>query len=245
MAVRLLGSVALAVNIAMLLLPQPLRAGGPRTIAGTSYFDPAVKGTPLTWSQGVVSYYTDRGNLSPLLPGASADAFVASAFSRWTSIPTAAVSAIRAGQLAEDVSGANVSAAGGTITLPADVLPSATNVPLAVVYDADGSVTNALLGQGAGGADSCFSDAAYGGVDSFSTDAHLQHALVVLNGVCAQTSAQLPDVEYRLVRVLGGVLGLDWSQMNLNVFTRSPAPTSADYAGLTHLLSRCRPASHG
>jgi hypothetical protein len=131
------------------------------------------------------------------------------------------------------VSGANVSAAGGTITLPADILPSATNFPLAVVYDADGSVTDALLGQGAGGADSCFSNAAYGGVDSFSTDAHLQHAVVILNGVCAQTSAQLPDVEYRLVRVLGGVLGLDWSQMNLNVFTRSPAPTSADYAGLT------------
>ncbi|MGA9800270.1 MAG: IPT/TIG domain-containing protein [Terriglobales bacterium] len=233
MAVRFLGSVALALSIAILLWPQPLRAGGPRTIAGTSYFDPAVKGTPLTWSQGVVSYYTDRGNLSPLLPGASADAFVATAFSRWTSISTAAVSAIRAGQLAEDVSGANVSAAGGTVTLPADILPSATNFPLAVVYDADGSVTNALLGEGAGGADSCFSNAAYGGVDSFSSDAHLQHALVILNGVCAQTSAQLPDVEYRLVRVLGRVLGLDWSQMNLNVFTRSPAPTSADYAGLT------------
>jgi hypothetical protein len=68
MAVRFLGSVALAVSIAMLLLPQPLRAGGPRTIAGTSYFDPAVKGTPLTWSQGVVTYYTDRGNLSPRCP---------------------------------------------------------------------------------------------------------------------------------------------------------------------------------
>ena len=57
---------ALAAGIAMLIsVPQALRAGGPRTIAGTSYFDPAVTGAPLTWSQGVVSYYTDRGNLSP------------------------------------------------------------------------------------------------------------------------------------------------------------------------------------
>ncbi len=219
--------------VALLLAPQLLRAGGPRTIAGTSYFDPAVKGTPLTWSHGMISYYTDRGNLSPALPGASADAFVADAFSRWTSIATAAVSALRAGQLPQDVSGANVGRSGGIITLPADILPSASNFPVAIVYDADGAVTNALLGQGAGGASSCFSNAAYGGVDSFSTDGHLQHALVILNGVCAQTSVQLPDLKYRLVRVLGRVLGLDWSQMNVNVFTRSPAPTSADYAGLT------------
>ncbi len=126
-----------------------------------------------------------------------------------------------------------MSAAGGIITLPADIQPSANNFPVAIVYDADGSVTNALLGQGAGSAGSCFTNAAYGGVDSFSTDAHLLHALVILNGICAQTSTQLPDMKYRLVRVLGRVLGLDWSQMNLNVFTHSPAPTSSDYAGLT------------
>ncbi|MGH9505004.1 MAG: IPT/TIG domain-containing protein [Terriglobales bacterium] len=217
----------------MLVLPQPVRAGGPRTIAGTSYFDPAVKGNPLTWNHGVVTYYTDQGNLSPVLPGASADAFVADAFSRWTTIATAAVSAVRGGQLAEDVSGSNVSPVGGIIILPTDIRPAATNLPVAIVYDADGAVTNALLGQGAGSASSCFSNAAYGGVDNFSSDAHLLHALVVLNGVCAQTSTQLPDMKYRLVRVLGRLLGLDWSQLNINVFTRSPAPAPADYAGLT------------
>ena len=233
MAIRFFSWAARTAGIVVLLAsPQLLCGGGPHTIAGASYFDPAVKGTPLTWSQGVVRYYTDRGNLSPLLPGASADAFVADAFSRWTSISTAAVSAARAGQLAEDVSGTNVGVSGGVMALPADVLPAASSFPVAVVYDADGSVTNALLGQGAGSASSCFSNAVYGGVDSFSTDGHLQHALVIVNGVCAQTSAQLPDVKYRLVRVLGRVLGLDWSQVNLNVFTRNPAPTSADYAGL-------------
>jgi hypothetical protein len=54
---------------------------------------------------------------------------------------------------------------------------------------------------------------------------------VVINGNCAQTSSELPDVEYRLVRVLGRVLGLDWSQLNLNVLTGAPPPTSDDYAG--------------
>ena len=54
---------------------------------------------------------------------------------------------------------------------------------------------------------------------------------MVINGQCALQSSQLTDVEYRLVRVLGNVLGLGWSQMNLNVITRNPQPTSADYAG--------------
>jgi hypothetical protein len=100
-----------------------------------------------------------------------------------------------------------------------------------IVYDADGSVTDALLGQGAGASASCFNNAAYGGVDNFGADAHFLHALVILNGNCAQSSAQLPDMEYRLVRVLGRVLGLDWSQLNLNVITGSPRATAADYTG--------------
>jgi hypothetical protein len=75
--------------------------------------------------------------------------------------------------------------------LPADILPSAVNLPVAIVYDADGAVTDALLGQGAGSASACFDNAAYGGVDSFSTDTHLLHALVILNGMCAQTSQLL------------------------------------------------------
>ena len=37
-----------------------------------------------------------------------------------------------------------------------------------------------------------------------------------MNGNCAATSAQLPDVKYHLVRVLGRVLGLGWSQTTLN-----------------------------
>ena len=105
----------LAITRGIIVLTVLARAGGPEYVAGTSYFDPAVKGVPLTWAQGAINYYTDRGNLSPLLPGASADAFVANAFRRWTSIPTAAVIAHRAGQLGEDVSGLNVNATGGIL----------------------------------------------------------------------------------------------------------------------------------
>ncbi|HEY1262872.1 MAG TPA: hypothetical protein VGF06_05060 [Terriglobales bacterium] len=216
---------ALARGAAVLgILASAAHAGGPSYVAGASFFDPATKGSPLTWVEGAVSYYTDRGDLSPALPGPAADAFVADAFSRWTSLPMAAISATRVGQLDEDVSGANVFMnADGTISSPTDILPEAAK-PAAVVYDRDGQVTNALLGQGAGSVALCFTNAVFGGPDKLTADAHLAHALVVMNGNCAANAAQLTDVKYRLVRVLGRVFGLDWSQANLN-------PSAQDYGG--------------
>ena len=50
----------------------------------------------IVWAQGTINYYTDRGDLSLLLPGASADAFVATAFATWASVPTAAIAATAA-----------------------------------------------------------------------------------------------------------------------------------------------------
>lgn len=71
----------------------------------------------------------------------------------------------------------------------------------------------------------------YGGLDNFGTNANFLHGLVVINGQCALQSSQLTDVEYRLVRVLGRILGLGWSQLNLNVITGQPPATSDDFAG--------------
>lgn len=207
-------------------------AGGPLKVAGVSGFNAGAAGTPLTWAQGAVQYYTDQGDLSPVLPQAQANALVAEAFQSWTSVTTAALSATRAGQLDENVSGDNVVFIDyGQVNMPADIEPTALAKPVAIVYDQDGKVTDALLGQGAGGADMCASNAVYGGPDNYSADAHLAHALVVLNGNCAPNSGALPDLKYHLIRVLGRVLGLDWTDLNSNVFTRRPYPTSDDYLG--------------
>src|SRR5450755_4099250 len=84
----------LGITTILISLPQAALSGGPKYVAGTSYFNSGTAGTPLTWSQGLVNYYTDRGNLSAILPGASADAFVADAWSQWASITTVAVSAV-------------------------------------------------------------------------------------------------------------------------------------------------------
>ena len=216
----------------VLQLASVARAGGPAYVAGASYFDPSTMGSPVTWAQGTISYYTDRGDLSTVLPGISADTFVANAFGMWTSIPTAAVSATHSGQLAEDVSGPNLTIVNGAITAPADLAPTAIALPVGIVYDQDGSVTDALLGAGASNSAYCAENAAFGGIDNLGTNAHFQHALIILNGNCAQSSSQLPDLQYHLVRVIGRVLGLDWSQANLNVVTGTPAPSYADVAGL-------------
>ena len=190
---RLLLMIALI--IALVRLAQ---AGGPKYIAGVSYFNSGTVGTPLTWPGGVINYYTDQGDLSSFFPGPSADALVADSFSQWTSVSTAAISAVHSGQLAENVSGANVyENPDGSISMPADIQPSATGTPLGVVYDEDGSVTDAFLGQGAGDESECFSNAVFGWIDNFATDAYFAHALVVINGNCAQTSSQQNDVEYR------------------------------------------------
>jgi hypothetical protein len=222
----------LAAAVAIVFFFAPLaRAGGPEFVAGATYFDSSMTGQPLVWPLGQVSYYTDQGDLSPILPNASANALVADAFSQWTSVSTAALAVTAAGQLAEDVNSANVTRSNGVLNIPIDIQPLATTTPLGVVYDLDGSVTSALLGSGAGDPSQCFSNAVFGGVDNYNQLAAFEHALVVINGQCAQQSSQLTDIEYRLVRMLGSVLGVGWSQLNLNVITGNPRPTSDDYAG--------------
>ena len=214
--------------LALALMCGPAaHAGGPLYVAGSG-LNSGLAGTPLTWSNGQISYSTDQGDLSPILRQSAANAFVADAFSRWTSVSTAALSATRAGQLDQDVSGANVTLAGTVLTMPADIRPDSAK-PFAIVYDADGKVIDALLGAGASNSQNCMANAVIGGPDRFTDDAHIAHALLILNGNCA-TSADLALLRYSLVRMIGRSLGLDWSQLNDNVFT-SPPSTSEDQAG--------------
>ena len=221
----------LAVAALVLFSSVASRAGGPAFVAGSGY-NPGVAGQPLVWANASVQYFTDQGNLSPILSGAQADTFVASAMTAWISLPGVALTATYAGHLAEDVNGSNIQATvNGVITAPADITPTALGTPLGIVYDYDGTVTDAVLGQGAGGIGDCFTNAVYGGPDNFSQSGNIVHAVIIINGVCAATNDKLPDVQYRLVRVLGRVFGLGWSQANVNVQTRNPVPTSADYAG--------------
>jgi hypothetical protein len=109
------------------LLANVAQAGGPKYVAGVSYFNSNVKGTPLTWTGGLINYYTDQGALSTTVAGPAADILVDQAFRHWTNISTAAVYASEAGSLAEDVNGSNLLVdSTGAITMPLDIQPAAT-----------------------------------------------------------------------------------------------------------------------
>ena len=202
------------------------RAGGPRWVAGSSYFNASAKGRPVVWANGQVVYYTDLGNLSTKVNQAQANAMVAAAAAVWNNVSTAAVTIAAGGSLGEDVNGTNVTVGTGGLTEPADIQPTATGKPVAVVYDADGSVINALYGAGASSNLVCQNDGVMVEVDNLAVTGNIAHALVVVNGLCATTTAQIAMLQYELVRAFGRVLGLDWSQANEGMFVGDAITTN-------------------
>jgi hypothetical protein len=203
----------------VLALSAPVAwAGGPRWAAGSGYFDPAAKGKPILWANGQVTYFTDLGALSTQVSQAQANTMVAKAASVWSAVPTAAVLIHSGGSLAEDVNGSNVIASSGGVTLPVDIQSSAINKPVAVVYDQNGSVTDALYGAGASSPLSCATNGVLANVDNLATSGIIVHAMILVNGRCATTTTQISNLQYQLARAFGRVLGLDWSQTNEEMF---------------------------
>ncbi|HEX4065902.1 MAG TPA: IPT/TIG domain-containing protein [Acidobacteriaceae bacterium] len=200
------------------LAGAPAWAGGPRWVAGPGYFDPAAKGLPVVWAGGQVVYFTDQGDLSAGVNQAQANAMVAEAAAVWSTVPTAAVQITWGGSLAEDVNGTNVVVNGNGVTMPADVQPTATGEPVAVVYDEDGAVIDALYGQGASSPLTCQNNGVLSYADHFAATGNVAHAVILVNGLCATTADQMATLEYELVRAFGRVLGLDWSQANEAMF---------------------------
>ncbi|HEY0566255.1 MAG TPA: carboxypeptidase-like regulatory domain-containing protein, partial [Terriglobales bacterium] len=201
-------------------------AGGPYRVAGSG-FDASVRGKAIIWRDGIVRYWTDQGRLNQAISGADADAAVAAAFRVWTDVPTAALTAIDAGQLGEDVSGADVAMVAGALELPADTEIS-SDEKLVVLYDEGGAITDVRFGAGASDPTECVTNAAWSYVDSYATDGHFAHAVLVLNGNCFESIDRL---KYVLVRALGRLLGVGWSQLNDNAYTGKPLPTGIDFAG--------------
>ena len=203
----------------VLIFAAPLaHAGGPRWVAGSGYFNSSAKGQPIVWANGQVTYYTDLGNLSAQVTQAQANTMVATAAAIWSNVKTAAVSIQRGGSLAEDVNGSNVTIGTSGVMLPADIQPTAANRAVAVVYDADGSVINAIYGAGASSPLACQNNGVLVSVDNLAVTGNMVHALVLVNGLCATNAVQITNLQYQLIRGFGRVLGLDWSQTNEEMF---------------------------
>jgi hypothetical protein len=204
-----------------------LFAGGPKYIAGTSYFNTAVVGQAAHWAGGQVNYYVDQGPLSAYATNQQATAMVDAAATLWTAVTTAGVTLIDKGSLNEDVNGSNIQVnSSDQIIAPAGVTPSATNYPLAVIYDADGSVINAIYGTAASQPDACQNNGVYVWLDNFNPDATIAHGVILLNGLCATTPAMLQMMSFQLERAFGRILNLDFSQVSPGALTSSD-PTAA------------------
>ena len=216
---RLLGLAVLLATVASAF------ASGPRYVTGPPFF-PGTQAVPIGWKQTTLLYSTDPGDLSTAVNHAAADAIVAAAAGVWN-VPVANITVGKGGTLAEHVSGSNTYLDTTGMVWPADVMSTnAAAVPLAVVYDTDGSVTETLLGAGASLPSGCRTNSVTESVDKFDPAGYIVHAVIVINGRCTGTAAaQQLELQYKLERVFGRVLGLAWSQTNDNVFTGTPTPT--------------------
>jgi len=208
-----------AIVVILLLTPTALSAGGPKYVAGTTYFDPAIVGQPVRWAAGIVKYYVDQGSLTPEINNQQATAMVDAAAALWSAIPSAGVLLKNSGALAEDVSGGNVTPGdrlfgNATFAAPSDVAATATNFPLAIIYDVDGGIINTLLGAGSAASTSCQNNGVFAWIDNIRTDATIAHAVILLNGLCATNPGLVAMMQYQLARAFGRILGLDYAQVN-------------------------------
>ena len=239
----------------MLFALAPAFAGGPKYVAGISYFNPAVLGQPVHWSNGQVSYYVDQGALSSTVTNQQATAMVDAAAAMWSGVPTAGVTLTDVGPLNEDVNGtnivvnssgipentANIANATGQITAPADVAPSATGYPLGVIYDADGSVIDAVFGKTTSAPDSCQNNGVFVWMDNLNTDATIAHAIIILNGLCATTPMMLTMMSYEIERAFGRVLGLDYAQVNPGAYENGEPGGTLGWPVMQPLSGICGP----
>ncbi|SDG05012.1 IPT/TIG domain-containing protein [Terriglobus roseus] len=202
-----------------------LQAANPRWVAGSQWTN---SGKAMNWYRNDVQYFVDAGSLSSSVSHAAAVSMVDAAASVWN-LSALPFTLKNGGALAEDVSSANVYMGSSGLVWPTDVSSSNyTSKQIAVVLDADGSITDALLGSGASEPSNCRTNGVTEFVDLFIQPGKIAHARIVVNGRCSGAAAeQQLQLQYQLMRVFGRVLGIGWSQLNDNVFTAVPAPTYA------------------
>ncbi len=164
-------------------------------------------GTALVWNVRPVPWNSDRGGLG-VLDEASAHQLVDDGFAVWAAVPTASITFADAGALPFDVTAANV---GLVVGVCGDDLSP-------IVYDRDGTITDALFGGGASNSILGFAGPECG---TFSPPV-ITEASAVLNGkfIDGLASGGNPEVALEtffgvMVHELGHYVNLDHSQINL------------------------------
>jgi hypothetical protein len=232
----------LAAALLLALATAAAFAGGPKYVAGASFFNASVEGEPVHWAGGQVNYYVDQGPLNSTIPNQQATAMVDAAAALWSAVSTAGVTLADKGPLNEDVTGSNVLVnAQSQFAAPADVTPTATSYPLAVIYDADGSIINAVYGAGASTPESCQLNGVFVWMDNVQPDATAAHGVILLNGLCATSANLVEMMSYELERAFGRILGLDYAQVNPGAESNGEAGGMEGWPVMEPLSGACGP----
>ena len=227
------------IGLALILFPSFLAAGGPRHVAGTTYFNPGVMGQPVHWANGQVTYYVDQGPLSATVTNQQAITMVAAAAALWNAVPTAGVSIVNGGSLNEDVSGQNRVPGSQSLTEPPDVAPSALGYPVGVIFDADGSVLDGIFGDDTSDPTNCETDGVVVLLDNINPDATIAHALMILNGRCTDTSQRMQMMNFLVERAWGLVLGLGPAQFEPHALAQGDSQAAAGWPVMQPMAGSC------
>ncbi len=179
-----------ALMCAIVLAAGRLFAGGPLY---------SVNGEAVIYSPAdmPIAYSADRGSLGPW-PNETAVALVDECFREWQAVPTAAVTFQNAGFLPQDVVASNFS-------LYYDDYADGINP---IVFDADGSIIDAVVGYGA--SDSIMG---FAGSDYDAQTGYYIEGIALLNGKFAQWLSYA-EFKATFVHEFGHFIGLDHCQIN-------------------------------
>ena len=189
--------LSLALVLGALPWRQPVQAGTSLAVTPS--------GKEVAWRAGnVVTYHVDQGPLGPL-SNDQAVALVDELFGLWQNVPTANLTVQRAGYLPVDVTAANYTS----------YRPNTNSDPYhPIIFDTDGSITDAVFGFGASNFTAGFSGPGWT-IGGFN-DGEILDASAVLNAKFITSGyGTLTEFKAVMLHEFGHFLGVGHSQVNL------------------------------